>query len=107
MHQELSAGDISRVKKSDVVVVNPIHLAIAIQYDRDSMAAPQIVAKGQRLIAQQIKNTAQEAGVPIVENVPLAHALYELQPGMEIPEELYETMAEILCFVYRLKESRA
>ncbi len=70
------------------------------------MRAPQIVAKGQRLIAEQIKNLAKESNVPIIENVPLAHALFEWDPGDEIPEDLYEPMAEILSFVFRLREKQ-
>lgn len=106
MHQELSNMDMAKVAKSDVVVVNPIHLAIAVQYDRRFMNAPQIAVKGQRLLAEQIKNLARENDIPIVENVPLAHALFELDAGDEIPEALYEAMAEVLSFVYRVKGKR-
>ena len=106
MHQELANTDISRIAKSDVVVVNPIHLAIAIKYDRTYMEAPQIMVKGQRLVAEQIKQVAKDQGIPIIENVPLAHALFEFEPGDEIPEDLYEAMAEVLSFVYRLRQKR-
>lgn len=106
-HQELINQDMKRVKRSDVVIVNPIHLAIAVVYDRNTMRAPEIVAKGQRLIAEQIKNLAKEANVPVIENVPLAHALFEWDPGDEIPEDLYEPMAEILSFVFRLREKQS
>jgi flagellar biosynthetic protein FlhB len=106
MHQELTKGDIAQVAKSDVVVVNPVHLAIAILYDRTYMIAPQVMVKGQRLVAEQIKNLARQHNVPIIENVPLAHALFELDPGDEIPEEIYEAMAEVLSFIYRLKKKR-
>jgi len=106
MHQELANADMSHIAKSDVVVVNPIHLAIAIKYDRTYMNTPQIMVKGQRLVAAQIKRLAQEQGIPIIENVPLAHALFELDAGDEMPEELYEAMAEILSFVYRLSRKQ-
>ena len=104
MHQELTSSDIARVAKSDVVVVNPVHLAIAVDYDRQKMNAPQVAVKGQRLVAEQMKRIARESGIPIVENVPLAHALFELDIDEEVPEKLYEIMAEVLCFVYRLKQ---
>lgn len=106
MHQELANTDISQVAKSDAVIVNPIHLAIAVQYDRTYMGSPQITVKGQRLVAEQILNVAKEHDVPIIENVPLAHALFKLDIGDEIPEELFEAMAEILSFVYRLRKKK-
>ena len=91
------------VPKADVVVTNPTHFAVALIYDTDRSAAPIVVAKGQRLIAQRIKETAAEAGVPIVENVQLARTLYaSVEIGQEIPADLYQAVAEILAYVYRL-----
>lgn len=105
MHQELAMGDVRQaVASSDAVVTNPTHLAVAIKYDETEMMAPQIVAKGQRLFAQMIREVAEEHQVPIVRNVPLAWSLIELEVGDEIPEDLYAAVAETLLFVYRLKK---
>ncbi len=106
LHQELAAGDTkTAVGASDMVVTNPTELAIAIKYDEAEMIAPQITAKGQRLFAQQIKELAEEAGVPIMQIVPLAWALIDLDVGEEIPEELYNAVAELLHIVYRMRNS--
>lgn len=107
MHQEMAMTDVRQsVSSADAVITNPIELAVAIKYDDAEMAAPQVVAKGQRLFAQTIKEIAEEVGVPVVENPPLAWTLIELDIGDEIPEELYAAVAEILVFVYRLKRER-
>lgn len=91
------------VPKADVVVTNPTHYAVALKYDSEASAAPIVVAKGQRLIAQRIKDIATEAHVPIVENVQLARALYvSVEVGQEIPADLYQAVAEILAYVYKL-----
>ena len=95
------------VKKADVVITNPTHIAIAIEYDRDGMAAPKVVAKGVDFVAQKIKQIAAEAGVPTVENVPLARTLYKtVKVGHAIPRALYHAVAEVLAYVYRLKNRR-
>lgn len=92
------------VRKADVVVTNPTHFAVALQYQRDEMAAPKVVAKGVDFMAQKIKEVAREAGVPIVENPPLARAMYKaLKIGQFISRELYNAVAEVLAYVYRLK----
>ncbi|HWR36688.1 MAG TPA: EscU/YscU/HrcU family type III secretion system export apparatus switch protein [Clostridia bacterium] len=89
------------VERATVVVVNPTHFAIALEYQPD-MAAPTVIAKGRNLLAEQIKQTARWHNVPIVENPPLAHALYRAtQVGQAIPAKLYAAVAEILAFVYR------
>lgn len=94
----------AKVPKADVVVTNPTHLAVAIQYDADRMAAPLCVAKGAGFIAEKIKATAAAAGVPIVENRPVAQLLYrKVDIGSPIPVELYQAVAEILAYVYRIK----
>ena len=79
-------------------------MAIAIQYDRNADNAPRVVAKGMRLKAEKIREIAKEAGVPIMKNVQLANALYRVDVGQEIPEELYDAVAEVLNFVFALQE---
>lgn len=92
------------VPKADVIVTNPTHFAVALQYDTKKSLAPLVVAKGQDLIAQNIKRVAGEHDVPIVENKPLARALYgSVEIGQMIPAELYEAVAEVLAYVYNLK----
>jgi flagellar biosynthetic protein FlhB len=97
----------AEVPKADVVITNPTHYAVALRYDAESMAAPTVVAKGQNLIAQKIRELAEEAGVPLVENPPLAQALYRaVDVGREIPEDLYRAVAEVLAYVFRLKRQK-
>lgn len=107
LHQELAMSDTKQaVRSADAVITNPTEIAVAIKYDDKEMAAPQILAKGQRLFAQAIREYAEEAGVPIVQNIPLAWTLVELDIGDEIPEELYAAIAEILVFVYKMKKEK-
>ena len=95
---------LSEVPKADVVITNPTHYAVAIVYDAEKAPAPVVVAKGQDYIAQRIKEVAKENGVEIVENKEVAQALYKtVEIGQQIPPELYQAVAEILAFVYRLK----
>jgi len=95
------------VPEADVVLTNPTHLAVALKYDPQSMGAPKVVAKGERLIAEKIKSIAREYGVPIVENKPLARSLFKLVPiDAEIPSNLYRAVAEILSYVYRVNKRR-
>ncbi|KIL97308.1 Flagellar biosynthesis protein FlhB [Paramagnetospirillum magnetotacticum MS-1] len=92
------------VPKASVVVTNPTHYAVALQYDQDSMGAPVLVAKGVDLIAKRIRDLATENEVPIVENPPLARALYAtVELDEEIPPEHYKTVAEIIGYVMKLK----
>lgn len=92
------------IPTADVVITNPTHFAVALQYDKQKMAAPQVVAKGQELVAQRIRELAQEHNVPLVENKPLARALFSnVELGQPIPADLYKAVAEVLAFVYRLK----
>jgi flagellar biosynthetic protein FlhB len=92
-------------KKATVVITNPTHFAVALEYRREGMAAPRVVAKGTGLLAQRIKEIAREAGVPMVENVPLAQALYKsVEVGDAIPNELFEAVAEVLAYLIRLKQ---
>ncbi len=96
----------TEIPKADVVVTNPTHLAVALKYDPREMAAPMVVAKGQRLIAQKIKEIARENGVPVVENKPLAQSLFKLvDVGNYIPNTLYRAVAEVLAYVYRQQET--
>jgi flagellar biosynthetic protein FlhB len=91
------------VPKADVVITNPTHIAVALKYDTDIMDAPTVLAKGERLIAEAIKKIAYESGVPVVENKPLARALFKtVEVGMQIPGDLYKAVAEILAYVYNL-----
>jgi flagellar biosynthetic protein FlhB len=101
LHKELiEQRMVNSVRKADFVVVNPDHIAVAIQYDKDGNAAPIVLAKGERLLAEKIKEVAREAGVPIFRDVSLARALRDVEEGDEIPEALYEAVAEILRVIY-------
>ena len=89
------------VPKADVVITNPTHIAVAIRYDAEIENAPTVVAKGEDYLAAKIKETAKENGVEIMENKPLARALYAtVEVGEQIPPELYQAVAEILALVY-------
>lgn len=91
------------VPKADVIITNPTHYAIAIQYNSKQFAAPRVLAKGQDLIAQNIKKIASEHELPIVENKQLARTLYDtVEVGEFIPPELYQAVAEILAYVYQI-----
>ena len=95
------------VPKADVVITNPTHLAIALEYNTQNMSAPQLTAKGSRLMAERIKAIAQENNIPIVENKPLARALFKgVEIGQEIPTVFYKAVAEVLSYVYQLKNKR-
>jgi flagellar biosynthetic protein FlhB len=92
---------LAAVPTADVVVVNPTHFAVALRYD-GSTTAPEVVAKGADLVAAAIRNLANEHEVPVVSNPPLARALYrEVEVGQQIPEGLFQAVAEVLAFVYR------
>jgi flagellar biosynthetic protein FlhB len=103
MMQELvMGGNMQRVRKATAVVVNPTQIAVALLYDKEKGGVPEIVMKGERLIADKIREIAKEEGIPIVRNVTLAQALNRLEVGDYVPEELYEAVAEVLNFVYKL-----
>ena len=96
------------VPQADVVLVNPTEFAVALKYDPTSDQAPKVIAKGERLIAQRIREVALEQGIPVVENPPLTRAIFRaVAVGGEITEELYEAVAEVLAFVYRLRYPQA
>lgn len=100
LHQEIVEHDmVEQVTKADLVVVNPTHLAVAIRYDGRRDDAPRVVAKGARLLAARIKEVARQARVPIFHDVALAHSLDELALGDEIPEALYDAVADLLRVV--------
>jgi flagellar biosynthetic protein FlhB len=107
--RQMSAGrQMGAVPNADVVVTNPIHLAIALAYKPNSMDAPVVLAKGKRLVAQQIRDIATQHNIPIVENPPLAQALFPVvEPDMKIPPQYYKAVAEILAFVYNLKKKKS
>jgi flagellar biosynthetic protein FlhB len=95
------------VPRADVVITNPTHVAVALQYDPSVSAAPIVLAMGERKLAERIKAIAREAGVPLVENKPIARALLATcVVGKPIPPGLYGAVAEILAFVYRLRNPR-
>jgi flagellar biosynthesis protein FlhB len=95
------------IPKATAVIVNPTHFAVAIRYSLDSTAAPKVVAKGKNYLAARIRQKAIEHQVPIVENPPLAQALYKsVEVGQEIPAHLYRAVAEILAYIYRLMNGK-
>ena len=94
------------VPKADVVITNPVHLAVAVKYDANVMHAPRILAKGGGVVAQRIKEIAVRHGIAIVENKGLAQMLFKIvEVGEFIPVELYKAVAEVLAYVYKLKSS--
>lgn len=93
------------IPQADVVITNPTHFAVAIKYDPEVADAPIVTAKGQDLVARRIKEIARENGVEIVENKPLARMLYHnVELGGLVPPELFQAVAEVLAFVYNLKQ---
>ncbi len=93
----------SRVPKASVVITNPTHYAVALEYRMETMRAPVVTAKGQNYMALRIRRTAEQHGIPLVENPPLAQALYKgCEVGSEIPVALYHAVAEILAYIFRL-----
>jgi len=95
------------VPKASVVITNPHEIAVALQYERETMNAPKVVAKGERLIAAKIKEIARANNVPVVEDRPLARALFKETPlGSEVASHFYKAIAEILAYVYRMRRPR-
>ena len=96
-----------QVPKATAVIVNPTHFAVALQYEMNAQGAPRVVAKGKNYLALRIRQKAIDAGVPLIENPPLAQALYKsVDIGQEIPAQFYRAVAEILAYVYRLMNGR-
>ncbi len=95
------------VPEADVVITNPTHYAVALQYEEGKAAAPVVTAKGQDFLAQRIKEVAREHGVELVENKSVAQGLYKMcEIGSEVPFEMYQAVAEILAYVYKLKKGK-
>lgn len=93
------------VPNADVIVTNPTHYSVALKYDRATMSAPRVTAKGADVLAWRIRHVAMSSGVPILERPPLARAIYHsIDVGEEIREEHYEAVAEVLAYVYRLDQ---
>jgi flagellar biosynthesis protein FlhB len=97
----------AEVPKADVIITNPTHLAIALLYENKSMEAPQVIAKGAGYLAQKIIAVGRSHQIPVIENKPLAQALYKtVDLGRMIPSNLYHAVADILAYVYRIKKKR-
>jgi len=108
MREILRRNMMQNVPKADVIITNPTHFAIALQWDAATMTAPTVIAKGQDLIAQRIKEVASGAGVPLVENKPLARALYaSVDIGDQIPQEYWELVSRILAEIFKLGRASA
>ncbi|MEQ1653625.1 MAG: EscU/YscU/HrcU family type III secretion system export apparatus switch protein, partial [Hyphomicrobium sp.] len=98
---------IAAVPKADVVLTNPTHYAVALKYDTAKMNAPTVVAKGADLIAMRIRDVAEKNGVPLVANPPLARAIFQtVEVDQEIAPEHYRAVAEVISYVYRLKQKK-
>ncbi|MBI9044033.1 MAG: flagellar biosynthesis protein FlhB [Anaerolineaceae bacterium] len=97
----------SQVPQADVIITNPTHLANAVKYDDAQMEAPVVVAKGKLLIAEKIIEIAEENEIPVVQNIPLAHSIFgNVEVDQSIPPDMYLAMAEVLAYVYKLKEKK-
>jgi len=108
LHEELlSQSMIQNVPKASVIVVNPTHLAVALQYEEKTMESPRVTAKGQNTVAAKIVELAKKHQVPIMQNIGLARGLYEIEIGRDIPEDLYEAVAEVLNWVYQLSQEKS
>ena len=95
------------VPEADVVITNPTRIAVAIKYNAETMEAPEVIAKGQQLVAARIRELAREHDIPLVENPPVARLLHsKVDIGQVIPEDLFKTVAEILAYVYSLKANK-
>lgn len=105
--QQLMNRMMAAVKTADVVVTNPTHFAVALKYDPVTMQAPMVVAKGQDQLALRMREIARKAGVPVLEEPPLARALYRAaQPGQYVPANLFHAVAEVLAWVYALRAKK-
>lgn len=107
LQQEMARNRMmAEVPKADVVITNPTHLSVAIKYEQGKTDAPIVVAKGADNLAMKIREIARENRVPLVENVPVARALYKVDLGSVVPEQMFKAVAEILAYVYSLKRRR-
>lgn len=105
-HELLESAQMDAVKGADVIVTNPEHVAVALKYDKARDGAPRLIAKGIEAKAATIREIAKASDVPMLRNVPLAHALLRIDVNQEVPEELYDAVAEVLNFVYQLKQAQ-
>lgn len=106
-HQMARSRMMAAVPEADVVITNPTRIAVAVKYDNATMDAPIILAKGQELVAAKIRELARENNIPLVENPPVARLLHsKVEIGQTIPEELFKAVAEILAYVYSLKNTK-
>lgn len=108
LQRKMATGQmIKEVSSADVIITNPTHISIAIRYNAETMIAPQVVAKGADNIAMKIRELAKDKEIPLVENIPLARALYAtVKVGEGVPKTLYKTVAEILAYVYKVKRKK-
>jgi type III secretion YscU/HrpY family protein len=107
IHHEIINQDVEQaMSTADAVVVNPTHLAVAVEYKKGRMAAPKVTAKGQELLAKRIVKLAKRREVPILRDRRLARALFEVDVDSHVPRELYEAVAEVLMFAWKLKRER-
>lgn len=107
MFQAARKRMMQNLPSADVVVTNPTHYAVALRYDSEKDRAPRVLAKGADFLAQRIKEVAKEYEIPIIENPPLARALYkDVDLDMEIPETLYQAMVEVLIKVQKINDER-
>jgi flagellar biosynthesis protein FlhB len=98
----------SEVPNATVILTNPTHIAVALQFDMQSMGAPVVVAKGTDMVAERIKQIDREHAIPVLENKPLARALHQsVDIGGEIPVALYEAVADVIAYVYRIRSRTA
>ncbi len=105
--QMMQQGMMDAVPEADFIVTNPTHIACALKYDQDKMESPKLIAKGTELFAKKIINIARDHAVPVIENPPVARALFRLvEVNSYIPAELYKAVAEILLFVYNLRKNQ-
>lgn len=106
-HREAMRNAVANVKEATVVITNPTHYAIAIRYDAKSDEVPKVLAKGTDELAQKMKEEAKKHAIPMIENRPVARALYPLvEAGDFVPVEMYESIAEIIALVYQLEEQK-
>lgn len=107
LYKNMLAGNIKDVLESTVLITNPTHFAIAIRYDQSKDQVPIVLVKGQDHIALKMREMAREEGIPIIENKPLARAMYkEVEPMDPIPTEMYEAIAEILALIFQAEQSK-
>lgn len=95
------------VPQATVVITNPTHIAVALRYDKNETSAPKVVAKGKGYVAEKIRELARKNGIPIVEDKPLARSLFKVKLDTFIPGELYQAVAKILAYIYKLRGAAA